>query len=146
MKDLEKILISHSKWINGHNTGKRANLRDSDLRGANLRDADLRGANLWGANLRDADLRGANLRYANLWLADLRGADLRHANLWGADLRGANLRDADLHAFYIIPKTGSFIAWKKCKNHIVKLKIPKDAERVSSLIGRKCRASKAEVI
>jgi uncharacterized protein YjbI with pentapeptide repeats len=71
-EELKKILRDHILWLAG-NGGKRANLRDADLRGADLRDADLR-----GANLRDANFYGANLRGANL-----RGADLRDADLYG---------------------------------------------------------------
>lgn len=57
----------------------------------------------------------------------------------------------------IVPETGAFEAWKACYVYvrseyakyaypaIVHLRIPEDAERVSSY-GRKCRASKAEVL
>ena len=85
-EELDKVLESHKKWLDGDCGGKRA-----DLLGANLRCADLRGANLSGANLRDADLRGANLIYANLIYANLRGANFLGADLRGADLRGANI-------------------------------------------------------
>ncbi|HFG8117972.1 TPA: pentapeptide repeat-containing protein, partial [Salmonella enterica subsp. enterica serovar Typhimurium] len=55
--DLSKILEEHKVWITSmRESGSRADLRDTNLRGANLRDADLR-----GADLRDADLRGADL-------------------------------------------------------------------------------------
>jgi hypothetical protein len=92
---LQEILAAHKTWLEpGEEKGKRANLREADLRGADLggadlREADLRGADLGGANLRRADLGGANLRRANL-----RGADLREANtdfacwpLWCGSLR-----------------------------------------------------------
>ena len=88
--------------------------------------------------------------------ADLRGADLSGADLREADLRGADLTgELNLHAvvwdsrtvFYPLqcPETGSFIGWKKCGNHIVKLKVCEDALR-SSATSRKCRCSKAEVL
>ena len=80
-EELKEILDNHKKWLNDEPGGKKANLRDADLRGADLSFADLR-----GADLRGADLRGANLRYA-----DLRGANLRYADLRSADLRGADL-------------------------------------------------------
>ena len=91
--ELKSILEQHWLWVrgNGGNGGKRANLRDADLKGANLRDADLP-----FANLRGADLKGANLKGADLKGADLRDANLQGANLKGADLRGANLRGANL--------------------------------------------------
>lgn len=102
------------------------NLKGADLQGANLRWADLTGANLRGANLRDANLRWANLR--------------------GADLTGADLTGATLPHFQIVPEEGSFIGWKKTTKGVVKLLIPEDAQRTSSLVGRKCRASAVVVL
>ncbi len=133
-----------------------ANLDGADLRGANLTGADLRGANLdgadlWGAYLRGANLRGANLTGAYLWGADLTGANLRGAYLGGADLRGANLRGADLSECKLppfqIPQEGELIVWKKCGvNTIAKLRVPPEARRTATPIGRKCRAEFVEVL
>ena len=132
-----------------------------------LEGADLRAAGLYGANLSGADLSGADLRDATLYLADLRGADLRYADLRGADLRGADLGGADLRDatlyranldsaktdkdtkwphFQICPERGSFVAWKKTRTGVIRVRIPKDAQRTSSLIGRKCRASHVLVL
>ena len=141
-KTLEEILDAHKHWLNEDINGWEDMM--ANLRGANLRGAALCYADLCYADLRGADLRGANLRYA-----DLRGANLRGAALCGADLRGAkNLPYIPLSC----PSYGSFIGWKKCRNHganndevIVKLEIPEDAMR-SSATGRKCRASKAIVL
>ena len=88
--------------------------------------------------------------------ADLIGADLSNTNLSGADLIGADLSNADLRGTIIdhttigvpmaCPKTGSFHAWKKCKDKVlVKLRIPEDAKR-SSAATMKCRADKVEVL
>ncbi len=123
-----------------------ANLQDANLRGAILRGADLRGANLQDsdlqdANLQDADLRGANLQDANLQDANLRGANLQGAILRGANLWGANLQGATLPPFQIVPEEGSFIAFKKVDTGVIKILIPEDAKRTSTLVGRKCRAS-----
>ena len=90
-QELQIILEKHKRWINGEDGGERANLRESDLRGANLSGADLREADLRGANLREADLREADLSGAYL-----SGAYLRRANLSGADLRRANMIKSDL--------------------------------------------------
>ena len=166
---LKIILEKHNKWWQNEKDGERANLGDANLRGenlrganlgdANLRGANLRGANLGGANLRGANLGGANLRGAYLRDADLRGTYLGDADLRGADPRGADLRDADLRGadlrganlgdikqdcntkwpWYQIPE-GDLIGWKKCKEGIVKLWIPREAKRTASVIGRKCRA------
>ena len=128
-----------------------ANLYGASLYGADLSRANLSGANLYGASLYGADLSRANLSGANLSGANLYGADLSGADLYGANLSGANLRElknADLALAQIqfIPETGSFEAWKKCSGGvIVKLLIPADAKR-SHGNGRKCRASKAEVL
>ena len=105
----------------------------------------LRRANLSGADLSDADLSGANLRSANL-----RSADLRSANLRSADLRSADLSGAGLPHFQLPPQEGEFIAWKSVlhghEHTTLKLLIPADARRTSSLVGRKCRASRVKVL
>ena len=141
-EELKNICDLHVKWLNDKPDGKRA-----DLRAANLYDANLYGADLRGADLRDANLYDADLRAANLY-----GADLRGANLYGADLRGANLYGADLRGAKNVPfipmtcpEVGSYIAYKKASGVIVVLRILEDALR-SSATGRKCRASKAEVL
>ena len=74
------------------------------------------------------------------------GADLRGADLEGADLEGAYLQGAVLPHFQICPEEGAFTAWKRTRVGVIKLEIPADALRTSSLVGRKCRASKALVI
>ena len=86
----------------------------------------------------EAIRRGADLRSANLC-----GANLRGANLYGADLRSANLFGAK-GCYLSCPTEGSFIGWKKASGHIVKLRIPEDAQR-SSAAGNKCRCDKAYV-
>ena len=116
------------------------------FRYADLSDANLRYADLSDADLRYADLRNANLRYADLRNANLRYADLRYANLRNADLRYADLRNANLLHFLITPEIGSFYAWKKTTKGVIKILIPEDAQRTNSLKGRKCRASKIQVI
>ena len=154
-KELDSILCSHMKWLYGDLCGEPAVLRFEDLRYAELNGVNLRGADIRGADLRGADLSDADLRCADLSSADLLGSDLNNANLQGADLRGANLTDADFaHAAIegakidwpmVCPETGSFVAWKKAGEYIVKLEIPEDAKR-SSATSRHCRASKAMVL
>ena len=122
----------------------------------NLFGADLRGADLRGAYLRGAYLRYSNLKGADLWMANLEGADLFGANLEGANLEGANLKDANIEYADLdganmpdlplaCPEKGSFIAWKKVRNYLIKLKIPADAKR-SSATTKKCRCDKALVL
>ena len=164
-KELDKVLELHSLWL-ANKGGERADLRGVNLRGANLQRADLwradlrgvnlRGANLqradlqeadlWRANLQEADLREANLQGASLQEANLRGASLQRADLWRADLWGANLQGASLPDFLITPQEGSFIAYKAGSEHYMKIEIPAEAKRTSSLIGRKCRAEFIKVL
>ena len=121
--ELQHVLHEHAQWIKSEGkSGKRANLRGSDLCGANLSGSDLR-----GADLRESVLSGAVLR--------------------GAVLSGAVLSGAE-GAFVTItcPSDGAFIGWKKCRGDlIVKLLIPEDARRLSGT-GRQCRCDKAKVL
>ena len=129
-----------------------ADLSGADLSGANLSGANLFRANLSWADLSRANLSVANLTRANLFRANLYGANLREANLYGANLYGAYLYGAENIPDYvyartsIVPDTGSFIGWKRCRDGvIVKLQIPASAKR-SNATGRKCRASSAKVL
>ena len=141
-EELKEKAQLHRKWRLGEPGGVRLDLRGAYLSGADLSGAYLSGADLSGADLRGANLRGADLRGANLREADLRGANLREADLSEADLRGAE----KLPHHQICPEEGAFIAYKKAGNHVLTLLIPEDAQRVSSLIGRKCRTDKAQVL
>jgi len=126
---------------------READLCEAGLRGADLCEADLRRADLRGADLGGADLGGAYLGGADLSGANLSGADLRGADLRGADLDGADLTEAALSPFQIVPETGSFIAYKKLRyGQICTIRIPAEAKRTSSLVGRKCRAEYVEVL
>ena len=139
-EQIAEVLKKHLLWAQGDPSGVQANLYGANLYGANLKGANLYGANLKGANLCGANLYGANLKGANLYGANLKGANLCGANLKGANLYGANLKGAKLPHFQICPEEGDFIAWKKVNGGILKLLIPKEAKRTSSLVGRKCRA------
>ena len=127
-----------------------ADLTGADLTGAYLRGADLRSANLTGADLRSAYLSGAYLSGAYLTGANLTGADLTGAYLSGANLRSANLRSANLkdvrELFYQIPQEGELIVWKAVEGGVCKLRIPPEAKRTATPIGRKCRAEWVEVL
>jgi hypothetical protein len=128
--DIQKILADHKKWLDEVG-GTRANLSGADLSGADLSRADLS-----MADLSRADLSGA----------DLSGAYLSGAYLSGANLSRAYLSGADLSTFQIPPEEGSFVGWKKVQGGIIKLLIPSDARRTSSLVGRKCRAEFVQVL
>ncbi len=129
--DLSKILEEHKVWITSmRESGSRADLRDTNLRGANLRDADLR-----GADLRDADLRGADLRGADLRGADLYGGDLRDANLYGADL--PDLTFVILGEKYFISITNGEYVRAGCQNHTVEEWRKYSKQEIAEMDGRK---------
>ncbi len=146
-KELRLVLDLHKKWLNNEPDGVRADLNETNLRGADLSGANLSGANMDAADLQGADLCGAALFGANLYAADLRGADLNKAYLYGANLYGANLWGAKNVPFipYACPEKGEFVAFKKCGEYIIELLIPADAKRCSGTT-RECRASYAKVL
>ena len=170
-EQLSEILDLHWKWVRGEPGGVQANLRYANLEGANLTGANLyranlEGANLTGANLTNAILTGANLRYAILTGANLTGANLEEANLRDANLEGAgleeanlteaNLEGADLEGAKLPPPSldlsGCTVGYKKVWNSdrsklvVIELRFPEGSELVSTVIGRKCRASEAVVV
>jgi uncharacterized protein YjbI with pentapeptide repeats len=127
-----------------------ANLNGASLNGASLNGANLNRASLNGANLNGANLNGADLNWANLNRASLNGADLNGASLNGASLNGANLDGADLENVkglaYQIPQEGELIVWKAVKGGVCKLRVPPEAKRTATPMGRKCRAEWVEVL
>ena len=139
-EEIGLILKNHMLWIQGDPAGVRANLSWTDLRWANRKGANLKGANLKGANFEGANLSGANFEGANFEGANLSWTDLGEAYLKGAYLGEAYLKGANLPHFQICPEDGDFIAWKKVVGGVIKLLVPKEAKRTSSLVGRKCRA------
>jgi len=64
-QELDAVLELHDKWLQGEESGKKAELSGRNLSGLNLH-TDLSRANLRDANLRDADLRDADLSRADL--------------------------------------------------------------------------------
>ena len=97
------------------------------------------------ADLRNADLSGAKLRCADLSGADLSGTDLRNADLRNANLSNINVSENTAFLLPQCPSEGSFVAWKKVGDLIVKLLVTEDAKR-SSATTLKCRCSKAKVL
>ena len=123
--------------------------------GANLNGASLDRANLDGASLDRANLYGASLNGASLDRASLNGASLDGASLYGASLNGASLDGASLNGaslenvknlFYQIPQEGELIVWKAVAGGVCKLRVPPEAKRTATPIGRKCRAEWVEVL
>src|SRR5574343_436121 len=87
------------------------------------------------------------LRLHRLWLVNDEGgvrANLSGANLFGANLSEANLSEATIDLIWerrlsILPESGSFEGWKKCRDGVlVRLRILSNARRSNST-GRKCR-------
>lgn len=153
--DLSDRVLPRAKFTRSH-------LEESRLDRAVLCDADFTGARLEYASFEGAELSRAILRGVSACRTDFRGAGLTGADLTGADLRcalftGAALCDVVYDEatrwpdFHICPEEGAFTAYKAAYevgtgDHVlVTLTIPEDARRTSSLVGRKCRASKAFV-
>jgi uncharacterized protein DUF5758/pentapeptide repeat protein len=138
----------------------RANMSRANMSGADLSGADLSGADLSGAYLSGADLSGACLSRANLWGANLWGAYLFCANMSGANMSGANMSGAYLSRANLgganlsnikdlafqIPQEGELIVYKKLSTGIAQLRVPPEARRTATPIGRKCRAEFVEVL
>jgi uncharacterized protein YjbI with pentapeptide repeats len=120
-----------------------------DLTGATLIDANLTESNLAGTNLKGADLTGANFFEAYMPETNLTGAKLSRASLVGAKLAGANLTDVSADCatvgYWPVCPEGDVIGWKRCRDHVVQLRVPADARR-SSATTRKCRAEHVEVL
>lgn len=70
----------------------------------------------------------------------LEEAVAKKAHLSGANLSGARA------VHYQIPQEGELIVWKKLRGGICKLRIPPDAKRTGSIVGRKCRCEFAVVL
>ena len=95
--------------------------------------------------LKDAVVQAIKSR-ADLFGANLSGADLSEANLSRANLKELKNAELVLARTLIVPESGQFTGWKKCKNNvIVKVMIGKNARR-SSASGRKCRAGYVKVL
>ena len=89
----------------------------------------------------------ANLAGANLADANLMRANLARAYLTGAYLAGAYLARAYLPPLAVQLPDGEFTAWKRVRGDVIlELRIPADARRTASLVGRKCRADAARVV
>ncbi|MBI5118865.1 pentapeptide repeat-containing protein [Candidatus Poribacteria bacterium] len=85
--DLARTLEQHKRWLDSHHKeGRRAVLRDADLRGADLHKVDLR-----MADLHNADLRGANLTDTIFDWPDMLEANLRGAKGWSGMLANKNI-------------------------------------------------------
>ena len=99
---LLQVISDHKQWLDDHEKGKRACLRDvnlenTDFTGVNLSLADLSGAFLMGAklvetNLTGALLEGAYLSRADLTKANLDGAQMSQVKMIGAELEQCSMR------------------------------------------------------
>lgn len=143
---------------------EEAKLVDAKLTDSNCYATDFKKASLDYASLDRTNCKLATFAHASLAYAKLRGTDLKDANFYGAnlshvDLSGARLTGAGLGEVLnldlkevirgrnIVPETGAFEAYKKVRDgDVLRLLIPADAVRVGGVLGRKCRASKAEVL
>ncbi len=126
---------------------KNAYLRNTDFSQANLQRVEFEGARISSTDFTGADLRAANFRdcEAELHLgpnkfrtSDLRGC-IAHASFFKrTNMVGVKLDDDLAKRLTIIPE-GEFVAWKKTREGVMKIRIPASARR-SNATTRKCRA------
>lgn len=156
-----KLFCANISCANASNAiFNNANLKHTDFSSANLNNAIFNGSNLRGAvfsnaNLSGADFSNANLDNAIFSNANLSGATFGNANISGALFNGANLRGTDFYGanlerikglFFQIPQEGELIVYKKTTKGVVKLRVPPNAKRTATPVGRKCRAEFVEVL
>ena len=95
--EFDQIMEEHKKWLENHETGKRAELRDVDLSNMDLSGRDFSHANMEGVILMFSSLGGANLSNANLQQAVLHKADLSKATIDGTIFVNASLNFSNLN-------------------------------------------------
>lgn len=144
-----------------------ANLYRTKFRECNLQRAQFCDCNINRGVFAKAYLNEANFKRTVFYDTLFSGCTLSSCNLDSAafslsSFSDCEMKDSCLKNNYIkdstfsmcsnipfvpqqIPSSGEFIGWKRVYNYIVKLRIPKDAERVCAF-GYKCRASKAYVV
>lgn len=96
-----------------------------------------------------------NLEYCNLIDLIIEGCNFKKCNISNTKLIESSIRNTKFsntktnsgtYGFNLsCPEEGSFIAYKKVNNHLIKLLIPSDAKR-SSATTLKCRCSYAKVL
>ena len=96
LKQLSIILSRHLLWLKDKETGEKADLGQTDLKGVDLGGVDLASAQFIQADLSNSNLSRTKLQSANLSRVNLRGANLSKANLSHADLSWVDLSNADL--------------------------------------------------
>jgi len=90
--NFKKVLEDHGKWLEGDNSGVRADLSFAFLAGMPIVRANLQLSVLSGANLSDVHFVTVNLNGADLSNADLSNSNLNIATtLSGANLDGAKI-------------------------------------------------------
>lgn len=124
---------------------KNAHLFKANLKGLNCVYVDFQKAYLVLTSLTRIDFSKANFKGANL-----EGAILSRTDFSGANLEDTNFEKTQVENIYgghpvVCPESGTFTAWKKAKNYIIKLEVFEDAKR-SSATSRECRCDKAKVV
>lgn len=144
------------------------NMSDCDFSNSNLENCNFEGCILYNTDFYHANIKQCNFTcsefvHAEFTDADATNACFKNAYFLCCDFEYAELANADFKNAKMIvadnlslsahvpnfpmtcPEVGSFVGWKKCGSHIVKLLIPEDAKRSSST-DRKCRCNKATVL
>lgn len=95
-EQLDALASLHERFLTGRLGGRRATLKNVDIKGLSLKGRDMRQANFMGCNLTHMDLSGCNFQEASLYASDLSYSNLNNAIFIRADLRGARIENASL--------------------------------------------------
>lgn len=130
-EELDEIIESHEKWLDGEKGGKCANLSNLDLSYLDFHDHDLSGVSFYNARLKHADLSNCDFICCDFRYADMFGPSVEHSCFYEADMRnskmagfypqndvfyGAHLSSGHLTNGIIQPTTDEDIS--KIKEHI----------------------------
>ena len=94
--EFDKIMEEHKKWLEDHNTGKRADFSDMDLSNMDLSGLDFSYAKMDGVNLHNSNLSEANLSYVDLNRAFMMQVNLSKAIIDRAVFTGADITHSKL--------------------------------------------------
>lgn len=95
-EQLDALAQLHERFLTGRLGGRRATLKNTNLKGLSLKGRDMRQANFMGCGMSHMDLSECNFQEASLYACDLSYSNLNRATFIRADLRGARIENASL--------------------------------------------------
>lgn len=155
--DLSYAILCSAKFVGCNLTKTKfynTNARYAEFVNCNFTDAHLTACTFSRSWLHDCKFTGADVSCCDFVESEILRADfstttgLHTAVFTGADIQNCIFppKSRVLTRTEILPREGEVIGWKKCRDGVVvKLRITPKAKR-SNALGRKCRASEAEVL